>query len=146
MWYWGNNDSADPGTYGEFGTGLATSPDGITWTRVGQVSDESNLITNDVVQINGVFYSFHNLGPHIGYAVSLDGISWDNDPMNPLIYAGRDWKVSYVQAPSLDIGHQAPSLVYDAAGGELKVFFNNGDYGKPADGTEVGLATTPFIP
>ena len=138
MWYWGNNDDSAPGTYGDYGTGYATSPDGINWTRQGQISDESRLITGDVLKINGKYFMFHNVGPHIGYSMSLDGVGWDDDPANPVIMAATGaWNPSYIQAPS---------MVYDDTANILRIFYNGADYGLPYDGTRVGLATTSFVP
>ena len=138
MWYWGNNDDVDPGIYGDFGTGYATSPDGINWTRQGQISDRTRLQTGSVLKINGKYFMFHNVGPHIGSSMSLDGISWDDDPANPVIMAATGaWNPSYIQAPS---------MVYDSSANILRIFYNGANYSLPADGTTVGLATTPFTP
>jgi len=138
MWYWGNNDDTDPGTYGIHGTGYATSPDGITWTRQGQISDSTRLITGEVLKINGKYFMIHGVGPHIGYSMSLDGIGWDDDPDNPVIMAATEaWNPSYIQAPS---------IVYDSGANLLRIFYNGADYSLPADGTSIGLATTPFLP
>jgi len=138
MWYWGNNNGGDPQVYGDRGTGFATSPDGVNWTRQGQVSDESRLSNGDVLKINGVFYMFSNFGPHIGMSISLDGLTWHDYTPNPLIYAGRQsqsWKPSYIDAAS---------MVYDSTVGQMKIYYYGADSSLPFEGTSIGFATTPF--
>jgi len=138
MWYWGNNNGGDPNVYGVRATGYATSPNGINWTRIGKINSTSNMTSCDVLKLNGFYYMFANIGPHIGYAVSLDGITWQDDENNPLIRAATgSWNASYIQASS---------ILYDSAAGLLRIYYNGGNYSLPSDGTTVGLATTPFVP
>jgi len=88
--------SVDQSTY------LATSPDGVTWTRVGKVIDVLNATEQpgdghtgyaNVFKIGDQWFAYHLKGgsayAHFGIATSLDGITWTLDP-RPLGY-GAEW-------------------------------------------------------
>lgn len=92
---------------------LATSPDGLTWTRVGRVLDhgptgtwdDANVGRPSVLYEDGVFKLWYDgcqglpitdiVGPHIGescasfrnvgYATSTDGVTFTKHPANPII-------------------------------------------------------------
>jgi len=99
MWYYGTKTNMDH--YGP--TGYAESSDGVNWTRIAQINeDDFQYVTPEVLKINDIFYMWHNIGPYIGYSVSLDGIAWTDDPANPVLIPGSpgEWDYQYLQGPS----------------------------------------------
>ncbi len=78
--------------------GLATSPDGVNWTR-----DPSNPVLTEagenleiigVMKVGSTYYAFHNnvasgLDRRTGLATSTDLVNWTQDPNNPLFVNGR---------------------------------------------------------
>jgi predicted GH43/DUF377 family glycosyl hydrolase len=120
MWYWGGRkgfpqESAIPQT------GLATSPDGINWTKyddpsttenplsrsdpvlkVGEEGEwDSNRIIDPMVLPTATGYEMWYLGvkppinpstpQYIGYATSADGIHWTKWPENPILKQYPAW-------------------------------------------------------
>lgn len=84
------------GAAGQQSTCLATSPDGITWTRVGIAIDvyTANAFPGDghtgyfrPFKIGGQWFGYHLMGggnwPHFGISTSHDGRTWftDNRPL-----------------------------------------------------------------
>jgi predicted GH43/DUF377 family glycosyl hydrolase len=107
MWYSGK-DSAN-----HYRIGYATSPDGITWTKYSgnPVLDlgppgswEENMVTHPEVLYDGTIYHMWYSGYdssdiyRIGYATSMDGISWTKNPANPVIGLGSSvsWEGRHV--------------------------------------------------
>jgi predicted GH43/DUF377 family glycosyl hydrolase len=102
--------------------GLATSPDGITWTKhpnnpvmdVGPIGswDENTIFGCCVLLMDTLFhmwYSGHS-GPvkryenyRIGHATSPDGISWEKDPANPVLDMGPEdaWDDALIINPNV---------------------------------------------
>ena len=113
IWYYGTQTSIQH--YGP--TGYAESVDGVIWNRYGQINEgESKYVTLEVLKINDVFYMWHNIGPYLGYSVSLDGISWIDDPDNPvLVPTAGTWDAAYLQGAS---------CVYHADTHKLYLYYN----------------------
>lgn len=107
MWYVGLTGSTHR-------IGLATSPDGTTWTRVagnGTGScvldlgdsgkfDQSQVLNPQVIQVNSVFVmvytGYGSSTNQIGYATSLDGINWTRqNAANPIIATGLSGQFDY---------------------------------------------------
>ena len=88
MWYtsgWGwNMDKTNPKSY--YHIKYATSIDGINWNSTGKVciglkENESNVASPTVIKENGIYkmwycYVEDNKSYQIGYAESIDGLSW----------------------------------------------------------------------
>ncbi|MCJ7423091.1 hypothetical protein MUP01_02335 [Candidatus Bathyarchaeota archaeon] len=90
----------------------AFSPNGIDWTVHGVVLDrgeagswDHNIVREPVVLFDGRIYRMWYLGqtdygPHmVGYATSLDGISWTKSEANPVLVPGGnggwdDWTIN----------------------------------------------------
>ncbi|MBI9103946.1 MAG: hypothetical protein JEY99_16130 [Spirochaetales bacterium] len=108
MWYSGYDGTL-------WRIGYATSPDGIYWTKY-----SSNFIlgpgTSGSWDDNGIFepsvikdgesysmwYSGHDGSDwRIGYATSIDGISWTKHPANPVINPGTGWDSNQIYYPSV---------------------------------------------
>jgi hypothetical protein len=134
MWYYGT--SLDGQHYGP--TGYATSPDGITWTRVAQINESDfAYVCPDVLQIKGNFYMFHNVGPYLQCSVSSDGIAWKDWPNDELLALGTtgEWDAQY---------QQAPTCVYDSNTDKLNMWYNGiKDYTEDIE--KIGGAWTWFL-
>jgi hypothetical protein len=115
MWYNGTKVGEHFGC-----TGFATSPDGIIWTRVSQITSDAEIMYNgEVIKLNGVYYMWHNSGPDIDYSVSRDGIHWTRCDCSPVIKpAPGTFYSAYCQAPS---------PVYDSTQKKLYLYFNGAD-------------------
>jgi len=94
MWYFAVKYGGP--AYGTWRLGVATSPDGLTWTRhpdpvlVGSLPWESNYVYFPEVIPYGGGYAMWYVGVSggdaaIGYAVSPDGIHWGRWPGNPVL-------------------------------------------------------------
>jgi uncharacterized repeat protein (TIGR01451 family) len=110
MWYSGEDGS------GVYQIGLATSPDGITWTR--SVSNpvlspsqswEIGRILNPSVILDETTYKMWYTGvdgsgvARIGYATSSDGVVWTKHAGNPIldIGVGGTWESEDISAPTV---------------------------------------------
>jgi len=135
MWYYGTYDCTYSGA-----AGYAESPDGINWTRIAQISDDtSRLINAEVLKINNVQHMWHNFaGSQIGYSISLDGIIWEDSPENPLISSvPGTWEQQYVQAPT---------VVYDADTDVLRLYYNGSAPYDDSEINRIGGAWSWFYP
>jgi predicted GH43/DUF377 family glycosyl hydrolase len=125
MWYSGHNGRV-------WQIGLATSPDGIHWTKyagnpvltVGESGewDESGVIAPAVnfdghsfkMWYNGNGYPFIQAG---GYAESPDGIHWEKHPDNPVFTpVPSDWESQFIGMNTLMFADGLYHLWYGAAG------------------------------
>ncbi len=126
--------------------GMATSPDGITWTKHGEpVLQPGTEGSWDTVGVWGctvlqaedweMFYTGGGeMGASIGYAVSPDGIHWTKREGNP-IFSPRDDPTAADLTPVI----QSPSVVMN---GSVYVMYY--DYGPSFGG--IGLAMGNSIP
>ena len=112
----------------------AASPDGLAWSRSGQVAidyagDEHAFARPCVVRDGGVYrmwYAFRGDRYRIGYAESADGIAWKReDAVAGLLPAGDGWDGEMVEYP----------FVFDWRGSRF-MLYNGNQYG----GSGVGLA------
>jgi predicted GH43/DUF377 family glycosyl hydrolase len=98
---------------GNGGRGIATSPDGIRWTRTGQINlpttawDIDRQRVTDVIEGQGGFLMAYDgwtgtdMDPtQVGFATSTDGINWTPYPDNPVI-TGRSstWDAGGISYP-----------------------------------------------
>ena len=93
--------------------GLATSPDGINWTKypdpVLQGSyNEFFLGVHSVLKIDGIYYMYYDSSPVNSYydfvinlATSSDGISWNRYFNNPILFADKNWEGISVRYPAV---------------------------------------------
>ena len=112
MYYTATNSSAMPRL------GLATSSDGITWTKYAQNPilelgdagswNEYRSHNAAVVKGNDLYYlwftgSNTNSEVGIGLAYSTDGISWEEDQQSPVIMTSSniEWESTYLSLPSV---------------------------------------------
>jgi predicted GH43/DUF377 family glycosyl hydrolase len=138
MWY-----GAKDGT--TYRIGYATSPDGITWTKVpndfvlnigSPVSWENTDVFCPTVLYNGIVYEMWYTGsensptPHrIGYANSPDGITWSRSASNPVLDIGlAAWD---------DVSVFCPNVLFD--GLNYHMWYTGSDGSR----NRIGYATSP---
>jgi predicted GH43/DUF377 family glycosyl hydrolase len=133
MWYYGSR----PGEhYGP--TGLAVSKDGIEWEKRGKLSeDESRLLDGAVVYDPAakLFRMWHDRGSAINYAVSRDGLRWQDHDGPPLIQPDQPYDRGYCQAPT---------VLYDPPSRSYFVYYNGATSGEPdKERVTINLAVFP---
>jgi len=152
MYYCGGRD-ANPNKYAlmtAYHIGLATSTDGISWTKYSgnpvlsarvDIYDYTNLIMPVVMVENGTFHMYYagNRGNKISsdsqdinicYATSTDGYDWTKYSGNPVLLHGKPttaWD-------GLDI---RPTSVFRAPSGKLRMYFKATGIGQ---GSNLGAA------
>lgn len=156
MWYCGYDAIPDAsGTDGKANVGYATSPDGINWTKyagnpilVTGINTWDSIYVQDphVIKENGEYHMWYGGGSNgtyydqqVGYATSLDGITWTKFPLNPVLTRGNngDWD---------QILSSFPSVIND--GGTYKMWYTGRDVDPLPVGSlnyywEIGYATAP---
>ena len=134
--YWMYYNGTRPGQhYGP--TGLAVSADGTGWEKRGKLShDESRLLYGEVIYDPQakLFRMWHDRGPTITYAVSRDGIRWQDLDGPPLIQPGEPYDRGYCQAPS---------VLYDPKSRSYWVYYNGASSGE-ADKEHVTINLAVF--
>jgi len=112
MWYTATNSTGMPRL------GLATSADGITWTKypqnpvleLGQPGSWNEYRSHNasVLKRDGLYYlwfsgSNANSEVGIGLAYSSDGIHWEEDQQNPVLMTAPyiEWESTYLTFPSV---------------------------------------------
>ena len=88
--------------YNNWNIGLATSPDGITWTKsmqpvlLGTSGDEYQIGATDVLKFNNKYYLYYGIinvqTYKIFVAVSDDGLSWTRYSGNPVLTGTQSWE------------------------------------------------------
>ncbi len=118
MYYLGFADE-----YGPWNIGLATSPDGINWTKHGDPvvhSDynEFQIQTGDIIKVNDIYYlyySVHNLPYYqISVATSPDGVNFIKSGNNPVLVVDENWEGTGVNSPSVIYENGQYKMVYSA--------------------------------
>ncbi len=130
MWYCGYDVVVDGnGTDGNTNIGLATSTDGINWTKhpnnpvftTGTGTWDSHYVQDPhVLKDNGVYYMWYGgndvegYGQQVGLATSTDGIAWTKSPMNPVLQKGgaNDWDANTASFPSVLKGDNSYEMWY----------------------------------
>jgi predicted GH43/DUF377 family glycosyl hydrolase len=130
MYYGGSNDASF-----HFNIGLATSSDGMSWTRrnapIYYPKGTELMVPYDIVVKDGTYYMFfafydkYYSDPYckIGLATSKDGINWTKYSTSPIISASASWE---------GVAINASSIIYDK--GRYVMLYSN------QDGTGFGLA------
>jgi predicted GH43/DUF377 family glycosyl hydrolase len=108
---------------GTWSVGLATSTDGINWTKysqpvfTGTVSGtEYRVGANDVVRFNNKYYMYYSLPMASVYntylAISNDGVTWTRYAGNPIVTATSSWEGSSVAFASVCQDGNMLKMVY----------------------------------
>lgn len=139
MWYTGTRA-------GNWAIGLATSGDGITWSRQSDSPvldagvpgewDSEDVFGGSVLSVSGSYRMWYSGSSwstlfQIGVADSADGITWTRNPANPVLSGGKpaSWE---------DCGVWCPAVVYD--GTAYRMWYT----GSSTDGHfRIGYATSP---
>jgi predicted GH43/DUF377 family glycosyl hydrolase len=118
MYYTGFADE-----YGEWDIGLATSSDGINWTKHGDpvVNSDYNefqIQIGDVLKVNDVYYLYyavHNLPYYkISLATSTDGVNFIKSANNPVLIVNESWEGTGVKSPSVIYENGQYTMIYSA--------------------------------
>lgn len=120
MYYSGWSDA-----YGRWDIGLATSLDGITFTKhptpviYGTGVDwEYRIAPSSILKINGTFYLYYTGGlmtstvRKIGLALSTDGITWTKYAGNPILTKTSSWEAEGPFYPSVIMDGNTFKMVY----------------------------------
>lgn len=121
--------------------GLATSYDGINWTKAPeQITNQINLLgyTTDIVKVNGVYYLYYGNSSVIGVAISTDGVNWQKSTRN-VVTASESWEGSRIWSCS---------VIYE--NGKFKMLYNSGlykyfGYAESTDGVNFTKRTSPVF-
>jgi PKD repeat protein len=139
LWY-GGSDGA------RFRIGMATSPDGIVWTKsssnpllnIGPVGEFDDFeLSHPVVIKDGSIFKmryagFNGANGRIGYATSLDGVLWNKYPLNPILNEG---------APGAWDGYiVVPSSIFEEVSG-FRMWYTGYD----GSNYRLGLATENYV-
>jgi predicted GH43/DUF377 family glycosyl hydrolase len=133
-WMWYNGTRKDE-HYGP--TGLAVSRDGQRWERRGQLSrDESRLLYGEIVYDAKakLFRMWHDIGPAITYAISRDGLRWQDLDGPALLKPAAAYDRRYCQAPS---------AVYEPATDSYMVYYNGASGDGEIENVTINLAVFP---
>jgi len=119
MWYTGQDREG-----GRSSIGLATSPDGIRWERVGAAPvleaaggwEKGSVMCPHVLHEAGRFRMWYSGGEMyepdaIGYAESQDGIHWRREGAEPVLGAAGGWEADRVTAACI-VPHQGAYLAF----------------------------------
>ncbi|MEO8233558.1 MAG: hypothetical protein ABI638_14855 [Ignavibacteriota bacterium] len=125
---------------GKYNIGLATSTDGINWTKnPGPILSGSSsnwdyqVSSGDVVLVNGVYYLYYHASEYgsnsqkICLATSTDGINFTKYFNNPILVQTQSWE---------EFGIARPSVIYDDA--QFKMVYMN----TSGSNMSLGMATS----
>lgn len=123
--YWMYYSGSAVGGMGPSQTGLATSVDGINWTKrtnpvlTAQTGWETSVIASDVIKIGNTFYMYYTGRTFpiykIGLATSTDGINWTKYSGNPILVADKSWEGDGVYCASVAFFNNKYTMVYQNA-------------------------------
>lgn len=93
MYYTGVQSNFGPGH-----VGLATSIDGINWTKspspvlFGTSGWEYRIAITDIIKVESTYYMFYSGNGKIGLAISTNGLNWTRSSMNPILSPTQTWE------------------------------------------------------
>lgn len=117
LYYGGTNDM------GESRVGLATSTDGINFTKYPNpvlypMGQEYNVGAATVLKINNTYYMFYNARSgsssslKIYLATSADGINWTRYSGNPILVKTQPWEGTEIAYPSVIYDNNQFKMIY----------------------------------
>lgn len=132
MYYTGWSDQ-----YSNWNIGLATSIDGINWTKypepilLGTNTWEYQLVVSSVIKTNNQYYLYYtgrNLPNYaIGVAISANGINFTKYSGNPILNNTEQWELNGVLDASVIIVNNSLKMVYMDSNGSGFGFANSSD-------------------
>lgn len=138
---------------GRWSIGLATSSDGISWTKHpvpvfnGTSGWEYSVAVSSVLKHNGVYYMYYagksssSYTYKIGLATSVDGINWSRYSGNPILIPTFSWEGSTISYPSVIYENNQFKMVYMANGTSISAF----GYAVSSDGKVWNKNAQPFF-
>jgi len=112
-----------------WGIGLATSTDGINWTKYPQPiliggDWDYHLMATSIVHKNNLYYMYYSGGSdyRVGLAISSDGISWTKSELNPIITPTLNWEHNSTGYPSVILEDGIFKMVYVSLSTETSFF------------------------
>ncbi len=141
-----------------YAIGLATSLDGITWTRspsnpclengLAGEWDSFRVHTPEVIDRDGKFDMWYigsdGLNSRIGMAYSTDGTVWTREESNPILEPqGSDWESGYLSSPSVVPGSSYDMIYYAAKGFDYQIGLAFISLGYARGGTLLSEPITP---
>ncbi len=122
MWYVGDSSAG-------FKIMYATSPDGINWTKFGNVPvfngtmawDNAAVGTPVVLKVGGTFWMYYSgaasdLIYKIGLATSTDGVRWAEDSSNPVMIPQLSWESTRIHPGSVRPLTSGYEMYYEGGG------------------------------
>ena len=122
MWYVGADGA---------GIGAASSPDGLTWTRLSDAPvltptqgwESGTVSAPCVVFHDGLFRLWYSAGANgtrigvatgtaIGYAESVDGLTWTKPRDAPVLTAWQPWESGAVSSPTVVVDRTVARTIY----------------------------------
>lgn len=121
--------------------GLATSYDGINWTKSSeQITNQINILgyTTDILKVNGVYYLYYGNSSVIGVATSTDGVNWQKSTKN-VVTASESWE-----------GNRIWSCTVIYENGKFRMLYNSGlfkyfGYAESIDGINFTKRSSPVF-
>lgn len=117
MYYHSFND-----VYNNWHIGLATSTDGINWTKypypvLSGGNWDYRLAANEVFKIGSTYYMIYtgynqDFYQRIGLATSTDGIVWTKYTGSPILYPTKTWEETGIGYPSIILENGTYKMVY----------------------------------
>ena len=109
--------------YGMRQIGLATSSDGINWTKYPNPILQANYTeyfmgVHTVIKNDGIYYMYYDSAPANNYefvinlATSVDGVNWTRYPDNPIISPDQYWEGNSSRYPSVIVENNSFKMVY----------------------------------
>jgi predicted GH43/DUF377 family glycosyl hydrolase len=118
--------------YYNWHVGLATSPDGINWTKMSNpvlyagAGWEYQIAVSSVIKVDSTYYMYYsgvNSGySKIGLATSSDGINWIRHSSNPVLQKDANWEGTGVYYPSVIYENNVFKMVYMNVNGSISAF------------------------
>lgn len=120
--------------YGGWHIGLATSLDGINWTKnpnpvlYTSAGWESQLTVSEIIKVNNHYYLYYSgvVGDpavcKVGLATSTDGVNFTRCPSNPILVPTQSWEGPSVLSPSIIYENGSFTMIYANFNTNIKGF------------------------